>query len=980
MTDKHDIVLSGWYCLGLPCAAVESYGAKDKLINIMESKADVKAEIIDISGNGATGTMLREVSSFPDWIGQFTEDCTKVCCTRCSEQLDELMEKFIVHIKTEVPLCATSPNRSALISNRMFKKMYFFYTYYVDIKEVYVMSLWNEHMSKLMPLYCQFEMKSANRLHRGKETDGMICMRIMNALWVYFAGNKEHIIHVLLRVQNYSRKYKDIFDPIFRKMLVTNKPNRTYTDLEYIRNLLAFKLWKRLYFRHDKKAISDLALTELVPPQSFIMNYRKYKFLPCYANKSDVNNFLVTVLFDLDAAIREYFAYIDNKKIRSFDTDFHHNEKKSFISDFCASFSSHDNNMDELTNHVHDNFTLDDVKQETETIRIDEDDDLIIIDPDPEPVAPRAQPTAFTSSGTLDVIDLTADEPDMPSASSAETPSWCQDLIKLSKERVVEPPPSPTVVEEPPTREESQETEEILRENLCNTPLDIMEDSNMSEANSVGLTEITSTSQTVQDSVLDSNTPNEFQPTESQFVEKLTISEVREVHQESDEFEHVDSTSNFNDEECEPDVEAPTVKTYVVESTVQQTQEGLVCSEVISEIIADQADIVNEVDQQQQQPVSAVSNSVFEQFMSAQVVTETDQNEPVVSESVIQEAEVNVSDYTPSLRDSLDSDDIPDEDDSCQTNRLELEQDSEPSPEPVLQDKDGDEEVYSQTETDELTSPMMEPISGNDFANYLSSLNNSESYDDLQKDFITNAGELTVNRKRKNGERVVRTYNSVKARTPKVDIPEMEPRKSVISDKTTERRVPLNGEKVVRFADDLWEPVYTKSFKLSKREMACFTPEVRVRKRRYCDELMEEDEREKAGQGTANDIREYIQPPIVFEPQYTHLLPAYNAKTILERQDYVKDEKQQRAIVQKRPHFAANNNFVDPSTSYEQKLPDVVQTKKRGAKQQVTTEVTKKRKQGRQKSTRSLADSTPHPTNSPVEQSPQINPWRFSIT
>lgn len=78
------------------------------------------------------------------------------------------------------------------------------------------MSLWNEHMSKLMPLYCQFEMKSANRLHRGKETDGMICTRIMNALWIFFAGNKEHIIHVLLRVQNYSRKYKDIFDPIFR--------------------------------------------------------------------------------------------------------------------------------------------------------------------------------------------------------------------------------------------------------------------------------------------------------------------------------------------------------------------------------------------------------------------------------------------------------------------------------------------------------------------------------------------------------------------------------------------------------------------------------------------------------------------------------------------------------------------------------------------------------------------------------------------
>lgn len=524
----------------------------------------------------------------------------------------------------------------------------------------------------------------------------------------------------------------------------------------------------------------------------------------------------------------------------------------------------------------------------------------------------------------------------MPCASSAETPNWCQELIKLSKERVEEPPLPPITVEEPPTPEESQETEEILRENVCNTPLDIMEDSNMSEANSVGLTEITSTSQTVQDSVLDSNTPNEFQPDESHFVEKLAISEVREVHQDSDEFEHVDSTSNFNDEECEPDVEAPTVKTYVVESTVQQTQEGIVCSEVISEIIAEQhvTDVVCEIEQQQQQPVSAVSNSVFEQFVSEQVVTDTDHIESVVSESVIQEPEVNVSDYTPSLRDSLDSDDIPDEDDSCQTNRLEMEQDLEPSlepsPEPVLQDKDA-EEVYSQAETDELTSPIMEPISGNDFANYLSSLN-SESYDDLQKDFITTAGDLTVNRKRKNGERVVRTYNSMKARLPKVDIPETEPRKSVISDKTTERRVPLNGEKVVRFADDLWEPVYTKSFKLSKREMACFTPEVRVKKRRYYDGLLDEEEREREerGPGTADDIRGYVQPPIVFEPQYTHLLPAYNAKTILERQDYLKDEKQQRAVVQKRPHFAGNNNFVDPSTSYEKKLPDVVQTKKRG--------------------------------------------------
>lgn len=96
----------------------------------------------------------------------------------------------------------------------------------------------------------------------------------------------------------------------FRKLLL-NQKGKNLTELEYIRNVFAFKLWKRLYGIEEKKAISEMALTELLPPKTLSKNYRNYKFLPQNINSSDIHNVLITAMFDIQIAIKvfDYLYY-----------------------------------------------------------------------------------------------------------------------------------------------------------------------------------------------------------------------------------------------------------------------------------------------------------------------------------------------------------------------------------------------------------------------------------------------------------------------------------------------------------------------------------------------------------------------------------------------------------------------------------------------------------------------------------------------
>lgn len=119
-------------------------------------------------------------------------------------------------------------------------------------------------------------------------------------------------------------------------------------DLEYIRKLFAYKLWKRLYNVDGKKVISELAQNELQPPKSFVSNYSKYNFLPRNLGTSDVHRALITAMFDIESAILAYFEYIDNKNKRIFDNDYVLPEKKSFMTEFWNSFSTTDN-FDEIS-------------------------------------------------------------------------------------------------------------------------------------------------------------------------------------------------------------------------------------------------------------------------------------------------------------------------------------------------------------------------------------------------------------------------------------------------------------------------------------------------------------------------------------------------------------------------------------------------------------------------------------------------------
>lgn len=161
-------------------------------------------------------------------------------------------------------------------------------------------------MIELLVIYCKLEIKSSMRIPRGKENDNMIATRIMNLMWITLENNDTYMLHVLLKMVRdkcFTKRQRDIFGPMFRKLLTTRNP-RECTDLEYVCLILAYKTWKRLLYMNEKKEISDMCARLVKQPAGFARCYRRYRFLPPVPPDATLHEFLITTMFDVPQTVQ----------------------------------------------------------------------------------------------------------------------------------------------------------------------------------------------------------------------------------------------------------------------------------------------------------------------------------------------------------------------------------------------------------------------------------------------------------------------------------------------------------------------------------------------------------------------------------------------------------------------------------------------------------------------------------------------------
>lgn len=82
---------------------------------------------------------------------------------------------------------------------------------------------------------------------------------------------------------------------IFCRHLLEFKEIRQFDDLDYIRVLLAFKLWKKIVYNYEKSSITSIWMNKVQPREKFLNNYNHYAFLPPKNHGTNAHEHLIQV-------------------------------------------------------------------------------------------------------------------------------------------------------------------------------------------------------------------------------------------------------------------------------------------------------------------------------------------------------------------------------------------------------------------------------------------------------------------------------------------------------------------------------------------------------------------------------------------------------------------------------------------------------------------------------------------------------------
>ncbi|XP_017889621.1 uncharacterized protein LOC108630700 [Ceratina calcarata] len=161
-------------------------------------------------------------------------------------------------------------------------------------------------MSVLLGMYVNMELNTSEHTVDSSK----VSSKLLSALWIYLSHSEKHIFRVLLKLEPVIKKYSEICEPIFKGSFANLKDNtEPLTDVDYVRYLLALKMWGRMRESvEEKKEVNKIALTILGP---YIPKMRDdiFKIILKPPHENETIWLLQSNVFDLKAACNNFTAF-----------------------------------------------------------------------------------------------------------------------------------------------------------------------------------------------------------------------------------------------------------------------------------------------------------------------------------------------------------------------------------------------------------------------------------------------------------------------------------------------------------------------------------------------------------------------------------------------------------------------------------------------------------------------------------------------
>ncbi|XP_071444706.1 uncharacterized protein [Hetaerina americana] len=246
----------------------------------------------------------RSQDPFP-WMAGFCKLCQAAVGSRSVRHLESLMKVYLENITPNVTDCYKKPNRAAKLKKSMNNILIFFHLFYQEIKETLEHSFYLEKMTLLVSMFMDMEIKASLR---GKESLKKVASRLTSSLYIFLDNSEEHMLDAILMTKFVHKNYRDIWHPLFEKLLDNIRPNRM-NDLMYVRCLLTFKLWKKIFpYGEGRTRINTTAMQKLQAPPHLMENMKAMgNVLPRIPKtKKNITLFLMQSNFNVKSSCQEF--------------------------------------------------------------------------------------------------------------------------------------------------------------------------------------------------------------------------------------------------------------------------------------------------------------------------------------------------------------------------------------------------------------------------------------------------------------------------------------------------------------------------------------------------------------------------------------------------------------------------------------------------------------------------------------------------
>ncbi|XP_076646142.1 uncharacterized protein LOC143355305 [Halictus rubicundus] len=254
---------------------------------------------------------------FP-WLIKFNKVMSSSVGCRSSQLLEHLISLYTQNIISSINTYCGKALDMIKLKNHISSTLTYFHLYWHDIKEfVDDCESYLNAMSVLLSIYIDMELKTSRHT---KDSTSLVA-KLFSALWIYLNHSEKHIFRVLLKLKHCTKKSIKICEPIIMKSFKCMRRNveEMWTDIEYVRYLLMFKIWKRMKESlREIKEVNKMALAILGPhlPE---MRDELLKIIPKppVGHENETLWLLQPNVFDLKKACSNFLAFEDSASIQS---------------------------------------------------------------------------------------------------------------------------------------------------------------------------------------------------------------------------------------------------------------------------------------------------------------------------------------------------------------------------------------------------------------------------------------------------------------------------------------------------------------------------------------------------------------------------------------------------------------------------------------------------------------------------------------